>query len=211
MIYAAVITADLVNSTKLRPTLETQLVNTLKLELNSYETQFFRGDSFQVFVKDVHESLRVAMICRTIGIKFSDTKKDVPSDVRLSIGIGKVQSPVRSLGSAKGEAFLLSGRALDQLQHTSSRFSISINNNLVQLALNVVADYVDAIFLKMTAKQAEVLMQLLKNKSQREIAQQLKKSGSTINQRVTSARWDEIQKLLVHFDKIINAGVMASD
>ena len=204
MNYAAVITGDIVNSTQLGPAREKQLLNALKLLLKSYKSEFFRGDSFQIYIREAAASLRVALLCRTVAIQLSDIEKGIVSDVRISLGIGNVSTPVRVLASAKGEAFILSGRTFDGLTKTGKRLSISIGNSLAQAGLEVISDYIDAIYAKMTPKQADVIIELLKGKSQKEIASRLKKSGSTVNQHVASGRWSEIDKLLVQFERIIS-------
>jgi hypothetical protein len=56
----------------------------------------------------------------------------------------------------------------------------------------------------MTGKQAEVIFQLLKGEMQQVVAKKLKKTKSTIHQRVTSGRWPEIEKLLQQYENIIN-------
>ena len=126
------------------------------------------------------------------------------SDVRISIGIGQVNTSVRTLGNAKGEAFILSGRAFDEIVHTETRLAISTANSLANTGLQVIADYINAIFKVMTSKQAAVIFELLKGESQQQVAAKMKKSKSTINQRVSAGRWSEIEKLLRQYENIIN-------
>jgi transcriptional regulator with XRE-family HTH domain len=56
----------------------------------------------------------------------------------------------------------------------------------------------------MTSKQAAVIFELLKGESQQQVAAKMKKSKSTINQRVSAGRWPEIEKLLQQYENIIN-------
>ena len=56
----------------------------------------------------------------------------------------------------------------------------------------------------MTAKQAEVIFELLKGEVQKTIARKLKKTKSTIHQRIVSGRWPEIEKLLLRYENIVN-------
>ena len=48
----AVITADIVNSTKLTAAKEKLLLKKLLSVLNPYQFEFYRGDSFQVLLKN---------------------------------------------------------------------------------------------------------------------------------------------------------------
>ena len=68
MMLSAVITADIVNSTKLLKADYKKLVKNLEATLQPYQHEFFRGDSFQVFVKSPGEALKVLLQARTVSI-----------------------------------------------------------------------------------------------------------------------------------------------
>lgn len=204
MTIHAVLTGDIVNSTKLKAVVEKKLVKTLNDILKPYKFEFYRGDSFQVYMKEPCKALQVALLCRTAAIRTAQGEDIASSDIRISIGIGNVQMPVKILGSAKGEAFVLSGRLFDEMQKTDTRLSIAIEKNIANTGLLVIADYVNTIYEKMTAKQAEVIFLLLKGETQQNIANTLKKSKSTISQFASAARWTEIEKLLQHYENLIN-------
>lgn len=200
----AVITADIVNSTKLTTAQEKKLTRALQQVLATYQYEFYRGDSFQVFHKDAAEALQTALLCRTAAISLSQKKDTVMSDVRLSIGIGAVKQPVKQLSTAKGDAFVLSGRAFDKIANTDQRVTISTGNPLASEGLQVIADYTNAIFKVMTGKQAAVIFELLKGETQQGVADKLSRSKSTIHQHVSSGRWPEIERLLQQYKNIIN-------
>ena len=142
---------------------------------------------------------RTAAICITPGID-----ENTAADVRISIGIGLVKAPVKTLSNAKGEAFVLSGRSFDEIAKTNTRLAISTSNALAHEGLQVIADYINAIFKVMTSKQATVIFELLKGQTQQVVADKLKKSKSTIHQHVSSGRWAEIEKLLQQYQNIVN-------
>lgn len=204
MALRAVLTGDIVNSTKLKPAIEKKLLKVLQVILGAYQFEFYRGDSFQVFIKNPVEALRVALLCRTAAISISKNNEENVADVRISMGIGNAKMPVITLGTAKGEAFVLSGRAFDELSANDTRLYIATTNGLANTALQIIADYLNAIFKTMTSKQAEVIFELLKEYNQQEVAIFLKKSKSTIHQHVVSGRWNEIEKLLQQYENIIN-------
>lgn len=207
MAVQAVLTGDIVNSTKLNAAKEKKLIKTLTNLFISYKMEFFRGDSFQVYIKNPEEALRVTLLCRAAAISFSKGEKTVLSDVRISIGIGTVHTPVRTLKTANGEAFILSGRSFDEIIKNRERLAIEIANPLANEGLQVIADYLNAIFAMMTSKQAEVIVELLKGEMQKVVAKKLKKTKSTIHQRITSGRWPEIEKLLTQYENIIKLSV----
>ncbi len=201
----AVLTGDIVNSTQLSPEIEKALLEELKKALSSHLIEFYRGDSFQAYIKEPAVSLRVALLCRALAIKTGVVEEDVSlSDIRISIGIGPVQLPVKTPGTAKGEAFLLSGRRFDELQKTGDRLSIGSGHPVADVALEVMASYLDSIYRGMTVKQAGVIVRLLQGETQQEAASQLNKSKSTVSELASAARWTEIEKIIRQFEKLIN-------
>ena len=151
----AVITGDIVNSTKLKAAKEKKLLSILQQVLSPYQFEFYRGDSFQVFQKNAADALKIALLCRTAAICISQGSDEASAgDVRISIGIGTVKTPVKALSTAKGEAFILSGRAFDEIAKSNTRLVISTANVLAQEGLQVIADYINSIFKVMTAKHS---------------------------------------------------------
>jgi hypothetical protein len=199
----AVLTGDIVNSTLLDATQEKTLLKQLHSILSPHKYEFFRGDSFQAYIKESTEALQTALLCRTAAIALPDEEKSVISDVRISIGIGNVESPVRNLASAKGEAFLLSGRGLDTLGKTEGRLIIVTENKMAGLSLSVISDYINSIYKQMTTKQARVIFELLKGLTQQQVADKLNKSKSTISQHVSAGKWDEIENILDKYKNIV--------
>jgi hypothetical protein len=204
MAIQAVLTGDIVNSTKLGATKEKKLLKVLEQILSPNKYEFYRGDSFQALLKKPNEALNTALLCRTAAITITEEAENILFDVRISIGIGQVKPPVRTLRTAKGEAFVLSGRAFDELIKTDKKLIITSSNTLANEGLHVISDYINAIFSVMTGKQAEVIFELLKGQTQLAVAGKLKKSKSTISQHVSAGRWPEIGKLLQQYENIIN-------
>ena len=206
---AAVLTGDIVNSTKLLLTQETRLIKALGEVLGNFRGkrrlhEFYRGDSFQIYLDDPAEALRMAVVCRALAIAVTgDEEAEVVSDIRISIGIGEVKLPIHQLGIAKGDAFILSGRRFDELQQSEQRLAIGCGVPLADIGFQVMADYVDSIFKGMTAKQARVIQELLQGVTQQQLAVTLSKSKSTISQLANTGRWAEIEKLLLQYEQLI--------
>ncbi len=200
----AILTGDIVNSTMLNETSEKKLVLALRDVFAGHKMEFFRGDSFQAYIKDPKQALRLSLMARTKAISLSSDENTFSTDVRISIGLGQVSIPVRSLKTARGEAFILSGRRFDNISKTEQRLAIAVSNPIADEGLQVIADYINAIFDGMTGKQAEVMFELLKGEMQKAVARKLKKTKSTIHQRMTAGRWPEIEKLLQRYENIIN-------
>lgn len=197
MPVAAVITADIVNSTLPVPKPGKKLVTQLSAVLKSYLFEFYRGDSFQVYVKDASAALKLAFQLRTAVRKLSAVY-----DVRISIGIGKVTGVVKLLRTANSEAFVLSGRTFDLLKD-DQRLCIQSADEKANTALRVIGAFSDYLVKKLTAKQAEVVFELLKEQSQTAVANKLKITQSTVNKHAQSAGWMEMEKMLREYDTVI--------
>ncbi|HLX67772.1 MAG TPA: hypothetical protein VKR41_12275 [Puia sp.] len=200
----AVLTADIVNSTKLSSSQEERLLEVLDKFLNPHPHEFYRGDSFQAYIKKPSEALELALACRALTIKITTTEEaSVRGDIRIGIGIGEITAPVSSPGSAKGEAFLISGRELDGLQKTERRLAISSGDKMANIGFEIAANYLDSIFLDMTAKQADVIMSLLQGVTQQHLAISSKRAKSTISELANAGRWPEIERILQQYEQII--------
>lgn len=200
----AVLTGDIVNSSRLSAPEEKLLLKALNKVLDPYRYEYFRGDSFQVYMADPRSALKVALQCRAIAINFTEDPESKPYDVRISIGIGTVHPPVKKLSTAKGEAFIISGRHLDEISKTNIRLIIITGNEMANVGLKILADYINSIYDQMTARQAEVISRLLAGNTQQSISEELNKSKSTVHQLTVSGRWAEIEYLLQQFENLIN-------
>ena len=203
MAIQAVLTGDIVNSTQLSPAAGKKLLTQLHQVLGAHQYEFYRGDSFQVYLRDAAPALQLALLCRTAAMGIAGVAGPPASDVRLSIGIAATKPPAALLGASKGEAFIVSGRAFDEMLQQGSRLAITSINALANEGLDVIAAYINAIFKMMTGKQAMVIFELLKGDTQQAVAQKLKKSKSTVHQHVTAGRWPEIEKLLQQYTNIV--------
>ncbi|MDE3250471.1 MAG: hypothetical protein KGO82_17550 [Bacteroidota bacterium] len=194
----AVLTADIVDSTRLSAPLARKLIRALQRLLQGTVYEFYRGDSFQVFLSDATQALRLLMQCRAIAIATAET------DIRMSIGIGKASKPTGRPGMAKDPAFVLSGRTFDRMVRSNARLAIGCSQPLAAEGFQVIAAWGNSIFDQMTAKQAAVILELLSGRSQQDTARQLRKSKSTVHQHATAGNWPAIEVLLMHYTNLIN-------
>lgn len=203
MVLKAILTCDIVNSTKISAAKEKKLKAVLSEVLADCKVEFYRGDSFQVLVDTPEDALQLALLCRVAAINLYKDNKIQIADVRISIGVGTVKTPIKTLSTAKGEAFILSGRMFDTIAKTNQRIAISTNNEMANEGLQVISDFLNFIFEKITGKQAEVLFELLNNQTQIAIAQKTGKTKSTIHQLTTAVHWVQIEKILQYYSNII--------
>lgn len=203
----AIITGDIVNSTQLTRKQEEELIGTLHSFMPAGDKiEFYRGDSFQAQISDPAQALEIALRARAAAKRIPrKTTGPVTFDIRISIGIGTVETPGASLTTAKGEAFILSGRAFDELENTNNRIVMlhTSTDKKVALLLKVMANFSDYLFQQLTGKQAAVIFELLGNHTQIEIAKKLKKTQATINKHVQSSGWPEISKLITEYKELL--------
>lgn len=175
-------------------------MNQLEVLLQAHKFEFYRGDSFQVYVKSPADALLLVLQARTAAMKISIASSMPVADIRAGIGIGLVKLPVRSLPTSTDEAFVLSGRIFDGMKN-NERLLITSNekNGVVNIGLKVVAHFVDYIFHRLTAKQSAVVFELLMNRTQVETARRLKKSQATVNKHSQSAGWPDLEKLVMNY------------
>ena len=196
---SAVITADIVNSTRLPEQSQRKLRATLHAVLQPFLFEFYRGDSFQVLVKDPRVALRLVLTLRTQARKIS-----IHYDVRCSIAIGEISPRIRKLSTAADPAFVLSGRNLEKITNTEDRLIISSKDGIVNHGFNLIAYFSDYVINDITEAQAEVLTLLLQGKTQQEVSRKLRKSAPTINKLARAAGWHEIARILAEYDHFIS-------
>lgn len=202
----AVITADIVNSKALGNDQFNRLTDKLKDLINSSNARFlsfYRGDSFQCYCADPYPAYTLALMLRC-GAKIFSDDADCETDLKISLGIGTINTPVTSISTAMGTAFILSGEELEKLDSRQRRFIIKSENKEINIALETISYFTDYLFRNLTRKQAEVLQHLLQNRTQAETANLLDKSQSTINRHVQALGWGEMEHLLDLYKQCIH-------
>ena len=108
----AVITGDIVDSRSVRTE---AWIDPLKRVLSAYgespkEWELFRGDSFQLLLKNPEDSLLAAMRTKAC------IKSSPGQDVRMAIGVGDIDYRAARITESNGDAFVRSGDAFDALE-----------------------------------------------------------------------------------------------
>lgn len=201
----AVLTGDIVKSSFLNKKQLEELLATIKSELKwqKAKSDIYRGDSFHALCEP-EEALTLALRLRAIALQYSSQSEGDVIDIRIAIGIGAVEEPVKDIATAQGEAFLLSGRELDELTKTTSRLAIRCAEPKVDTGLEAVAVLADLLIQKLSVKQAQVVAELLSGYTQTEAARKLGKTQSTINKHAQAANWTELDKAIRIYRKLVS-------
>jgi len=190
----SVLTGDLIRSTHLSDaglndarqtalSAATQL-STWEKGLLGAQPEFFRGDSWQVLLMRPGFFLRAAILMRAKLRSANDAW-----DTRIAVGIGEVSRIDRNRTSlSSGEAFLLSGQALDRMG-VNTRLVVATPNGLWR-TLDPLAQMCSAIMDDWTSKQAEIASLALAPapSMQSEIAERLGISQQAVSKALSAAK-----------------------
>lgn len=211
----AVITGDLINSTKVRDArgFRRRLEVLLELAGQRYHatTALYRGDGFQVALDaEQFNALEVAVILRTGLIAHSPDRKN-RWDARVAIAFArgeeqeKVEEKKQAILSIKDQnspAFVNSGRSLDAMD--KDHLCIHGRSASARLALGVASGFADDIINQLTATEAEVLhYYFLDRKSHSDIARQLGKKRPTVTLALQRAKYTLINGFTRDMNKFL--------
>lgn len=225
----AVITADIIHSSKLNAENKALLYKSIKDVLGRTDEDFdsksemFRGDSFQCLIPKPKDTLRIALIIKTYirslnvselhkvkSTSFPEKKRSIiyplwMFDVRMAVGIGSVVTPIKGLGTADGLAFEMSGRMLDELKDSRQKFAITSMDRF-KSELKMESALLDAIISRTTALQCEVIYYKLLHYTETQISKKLQIEQAAVNQRSVSGSWNVISKMVDYFENLYENG-----
>ena len=172
--------------------------------------EFFRGDAWQLLLKEPRRALRAALYIRAL------LSSETGVGTRISIGVGNVDVIDRSrISLSTGEAFTLSGHALDQM---TGYFDLS--GALPERAGPLVGWFPAILHLSSglvrhwTRRQAEIvsLALLLDNPIHERIATTLSPpvSKQTVSESLAGAGWRTLLEALRAFEATDWAAVVGS-
>ncbi len=194
----AVISGDIVNSTKLTSDQFDQLLKRIK-DIQGWITKgnssnahsIERGDEFQTVVHDIENALRYTIIYR-VGIKALGKE----FDCRISFAIASNTDLRVLVSESMGEAFVLSGRGLkalknDRLLFSSDRFELTKHFDLL-------FKYLDRQLTELTSRQCEVMLPMLRTNEGlpiSELAEKLDVATATASKSLKASGWQLISEL----------------
>lgn len=205
----AVISGDIVNSTKLTSEQFEKLLTRIKqIQLlistgnsaNAHSIE--RGDEFQSVVHDIESALRYTLIYR-ISIKALGKE----FDSRISFAIASHADLRESVSQSMGKAFVLSGRGLKALK--SERLVFSSDRLELTEHFALLIKYLDRQLSALTSRQCEVMLPMLQSNdglSVNELAEKLGVATATASKSLKASGWPLISELNWRFIKQV-AGV----
>ena len=190
----SIITGDLIKSREhLNPEEWINLLKTALSNLTNDKTswELYRGDSFQIEIKDIQQSFMSAVYLKAC-IK---TIKDL--DVRLAIGIGNKSYQGKRVTESNGDAFLFSGETLETLKKDKLNLKIKTSNTQLNAELNLYIKLALTFMDSWTVNSAEIVKLSLEKPEalQQELADIIKTTQNAVSKRQKRAHFDEILEL----------------
>ena len=192
----AIITGDIVNSRKLSSKI---WIDGLKKLLNTFgknpiEWDIYRGDEFQLEVKNPEDALGVALQIKSYF-------KSIKMDVRMSIGLGDMNYKAKKISESNGTAFSRSGEVFETLKKQKINLAINSGNEAfddeINLMLRLSLTFMDNWFIQ----SAEFVLTAIENPSlsQEEIGVKLGINQAAVSRRRKRAQFDLVMEVEKYF------------
>jgi hypothetical protein len=187
----SIITGDIINSRKIQD--PKTWIQPLKKIMTIYgkspeNWEIFRGDSFQLEVKETEASLLAA-------IKIKAVMRSIKGlDVRMAIGIGNKTYTARRISESNGEAFINSGEKFEELKKIKQRLAVKSPWDKTDKQLNLMIALASIAMNKWSANSAQLITMSLKHRqlSQKELGKKIKRTQSSVSEAQSRAHYDEI-------------------
>ncbi|MFL9829531.1 transcriptional regulator [Flavobacterium sp. ST-87] len=195
----AVITGDIIDSRKLSSAV---WMSDLKAVLNQYGSEpknweIYRGDSFQLIIA-VEDALETALLIKAA------VKQHKELDVRMAIGVGKVDYLSDKITESNGAAFINSGECFENLKKQT--LGIQTPWEQFNTTFAVIFSFMLIIVDNWTSTSAEIVKKALENPeiNQNQLASALnRKSQSSISSSLKRAAYDELKNMIVFYKQEI--------
>jgi len=203
----AIITGDIVNSTKLTVEGREIMLNNLQLipevlsPVQEVSIEIFRGDSFQLGISNAASALRCALAIRA-WLRCHKVYGSNVLDARLAIGIGTLDYESDALSTSDGEAYRLSGRLLDDMN--KSRLEIRTPWHEVNEELKLSTAFADDIVSSWSQNQSKIILQrLVTLKNHVELSQELGISRQMVDKSLKASNEELIEAYIKRYEYLI--------
>lgn len=166
---------------------------------NKSQWEIYRGDSFQLELENITESLKAALYIKAC-IK---TIKGL--DVRIAIGIGEKSFTGQTIVESNGEAFQFSGDTLENLKKEKVNLKIKTRNAPLNQDLNLYFKLALTIMDQWTTNSAEIVKLHIEqpNALQEELGKLIGINQNAVSSRQKRAHLELIMQLEQHYRRKI--------
>lgn len=191
-----VITGDIVNSRKLP---STKWIGGLKLILNTLgknptDWEIYRGDEFQLEIKNPEEALKVALQIKSYF-------RTLHLDARMSIGFGEKTFKTKKISESNGTAFARSGEVLESLKKQKINLAVNSGNSDFDADINLKLRLCLTFMDNWLVQSAEFVQVAFENPtlSQEEIGAKLGINQAAVSRRRKRAQFDLMMETEKYF------------
>jgi len=191
-----IITGDIVNSRKLSSKI---WIDGLKKLLNTFgknpiEWEIYRGDEFQLEIKNPEEALIIALQIKSYF-------KSLKLDVRMSIGFGEMTYKAKKISESNGTAFSRSGEVFETLKKQKINLAINSGNEILDTEINLMLRLSLTFMDNWLAQSAEFVLTAIENPSlsQEEIGVKLGINQAAVSRRRKRAQFDLVMEMEHYF------------
>ena len=195
-----VLTGDVKGSRKAK---STKWLESLKQLLSQFgknptDWEIYRGDEFQLALKNPEEALLVAFLIkahlRTIGL-----------DARMSLGLGNKTYNAKRVSESNGTAFIHSGEAFNTMKKNKTTLVVQTDNVAFNKDMNLILRLGLSFMDNWLPQQAEYVALAIKNPtlSQEEMGEKLTINQAAISKRRKRANFDLLLEInTAYLDKL---------
>lgn len=183
----SIITGDIVNSRKLSSEVWIDGFKALLRKFGKTPTdwEIYRGDEFQLEIKQPEQALFVALQLKAYF-------KKLRLDVRMSIGIGDKTYTGQKISESNGSAFLRSGEVFQLLKKQKVNLAVNTGNTALDADLNLKLRLASTFMDGWLPQSAELVLTAMQNPnlSQDGIGQLLGINQAAVSRRRKRAQYD---------------------
>ena len=190
----SIITGDIIGSQKIK---NSDWIIDLKQLLSHFGTEqkdweIYRGDSFQIEVKDPKEVLLVA-------IRIKSFLKSIKIDARMGIGIGSKNKSTLKISESSGKVFVNAGEVFDSLKKDKITMGIKTSNSTINETLNLMLQLALTIMDNWPQQSAEYVSAAIQHPTltQKELGLKLNIKQASVSRRNNRSHFD----LIMNFEK----------
>jgi hypothetical protein len=152
--------------------------------------EIYRGDEFQLEVKNYEEALLVAFQIKAYF-------RSIKLDARMSIGFGDKTYKAKKISESNGTAFVNSGIGFENLKKNKTTLSVHSSNNIFDKEMNLILRLGLSFMDNWLAQSAEFVLVTIQNPklSQEEIGSKLGINQAAVSRRRKRANFDLLMEI----------------
>ncbi|WP_417942076.1 hypothetical protein [Flavobacterium sp. RS13.1] len=160
--------------------------------------EVYRGDEFQIEVKNPEEALLTAILIKA-------HLRAIKSDARMSIGFGDKTHDAEKISESNGSAFINSGELFETLKKQKVTLAMRTGNNETDEKLNLMIQLALTFMDNWLAQSAEFVALAIENPtlSQEDLGLKLGINQAAVSRRQKRSQFDLVMNLDRYFRKQI--------